>query len=182
MQLDLPDCFNLRLAATLRKRGEYAMVQLDRRDLLAVFSALAAVAVGGGEAAAQTPPRGRLTTQELSASRVIRFGDLPVVTQDNGGVQRSVMSGTLPTGEFIEIHETVLPRGKTPHPPHHHPNSEWLFIQSGTLEYNDNGTIVPIGPGDIVFSASNVSHGLNNVGTTDATYIVFSVGKQSSAS
>jgi mannose-6-phosphate isomerase-like protein (cupin superfamily) len=160
------------------------MVQLDRRDLFTVFSALAAVAVAGGEAAAQTAPqtprRGQLTTQELSASRVIRFGDLPVVKLDNGGVQRPVMSGTLPTGEFIEIHETVLPRGKTPHPPHHHPNSEWLFIQSGTLEYNDNGTIVKIGPGDIVFSASNVTHGLNNVGTTDATYIVFSVSKQSS--
>jgi mannose-6-phosphate isomerase-like protein (cupin superfamily) len=42
------------------------------------------------------------------------------------------------------------------------------------LDYNDNGRIVAIGPGDIVFSASNVSHGLNNVGTADARYIVFS--------
>jgi mannose-6-phosphate isomerase-like protein (cupin superfamily) len=156
------------------------MVQLDRRDVFAVFSAFA-VAVAHGEGAAQAPPRGRLTTEELSASRVIRFSELPAVKLDNGGVQRPVMSGTLPTGEFIEVHETVLPRGKTPHPPHHHPNSEWLFIQSGTLEYNNNGTIVPVGPGDVVFSASNVTHGLNNVGTTDATYIVFSVSKQSSA-
>jgi mannose-6-phosphate isomerase-like protein (cupin superfamily) len=154
------------------------MADLNRRDLLAVFSALAALTVAGGDAEAQTPPSGRLTTAELSKSRVLRFKDLPVVTLDNGGVQRRVMSGTLPTGEFIEIHETVLPAGKTPHAPHHHPNSEWLFIQSGTLEYDDNGTTVPVGPGDIVFSASNVSHGLNNIGTTDATYIVFSVSKQ----
>ena len=157
------------------------MRQLDRRDLFTVFSALAAVAVAGGDGAAQTPPQGRLTTEELSASRVIRFSELPVVKLENGGVQRRVMSGTLPTGEFIEVHETVLPGGKAPHPPHHHPNSEWLFIQSGTLEYNDNGMIERVGPGDIVFSASNVSHGLKNVGTTDATYIVFSVSKQSSA-
>ena len=40
---------------------------------------------------------------------------------------------------------------------------------------------MPVGPGDIIFSASNVSHGLTNVGATDATYIVFSVSKQSSA-
>ena len=155
------------------------MADVDRRDFFVVFSALAALAASGVEAAAQTPPQGRLTTAELSKSRVIRFKDLAVVKLDNGGAQRRVMSGTLPTGEFIEIHETVLPAGKTPHPPHRHPNSEWLFIQSGTLEYNDNGTIVPVGPGDIVFSASNVSHGLNNVGKTDATYLVFSVSKQS---
>jgi mannose-6-phosphate isomerase-like protein (cupin superfamily) len=153
------------------------MDEMDRRGLFAIFSALA-MAAAGGEAQAQTPKQGRMTTRQLSQSRVIRFRDLPVVKLDNGGTQRPVMSGTLPTGEFIEVHETVLPAGKTPHPPHRHPNSEWLFIQSGRLEYNDNGRIVPVGPGDIVFSASNVSHGLNNVGTADATYIVFSVSKQ----
>jgi XRE family transcriptional regulator, regulator of sulfur utilization len=153
------------------------MQTMDRRDLFAAFSAFAAV-MGSDSAMAQTPAKGRMTTKELSKSRVIRFKDIPAVKLDNGGVQRPVMSGTLPTGEFIEVHETVLPAGKTPHPPHHHPNSEWLFIQSGKLEYNDNGRMVAVGPGDIVFSASNVSHGLNNVGTTDATYIVFSVSKQ----
>jgi mannose-6-phosphate isomerase-like protein (cupin superfamily) len=158
-------------------KKETQMEGLDRRGLFAMFAALA-LADMGGEALAQTPEQGRMTTKQLSQSRVIRFKDLPVVNLDNGGTQRPVMSGTLPTGEFIEVHETVLPAGRTPHPPHKHPNSEWLFIQSGTLEYNDNGRIVPVGPGDIVFSASNVSHGLNNVGTADATYIVFSVSKQ----
>jgi mannose-6-phosphate isomerase-like protein (cupin superfamily) len=154
------------------------MADMHRRDLFAVFSALAALAAAR-DAGAQTP-QGRLTTKELSSSRVIRFADLPVAKQDNGGAQRRVMSGTLPTGEFIEIHETVLPAGKTPHAPHHHPNSEWLFIQSGTLEYSDgDGSTVPVAPGDIIFSASNVTHGLKNVGTTDANYIVFSVSKQS---
>jgi quercetin dioxygenase-like cupin family protein len=151
------------------------MEEMDRRSLFAMVSALA-MATSGAEA--QMPRQGRMTTKQLSQSRVIHFRDLPVVKLDNGGTQRPVMSGTLPTGEFIEVHETVLPAGKTPHPPHKHPNSEWLFIQSGTLEYNDNGKMVAVGPGDIVFSASNVSHGLNNVGTADATYIVFSVSKQ----
>ncbi len=157
------------------------MADVDRRDFFAVFSAMAALAAAGVEAAPQTAP-GLLTTAELSKSRVMRFMDLPVVKQENGGAQRRVMSGTLPTGEFIEIHETVLPAGKMPHPPHHHPNSEWLFIQTGTLEYSDGGgTTVPVAPGDIIFSASNVTHGLKNIGTTDASYIVFSVSKQSAA-
>jgi quercetin dioxygenase-like cupin family protein len=153
------------------------MADLDRRDLFAALSAFAALAATSVDLDAQTP-QGRLTTEELSTSRVVRFAELPVVKQDNGGAQRRVMSGTLPTGEFIEIHETVLPAGKTPHAPHHHPNSEWLFIQTGKLEYDKEGTLVPVGPGDIIFSASNVTHGLKNVGTTDAAYIVFSVSKQ----
>jgi mannose-6-phosphate isomerase-like protein (cupin superfamily) len=152
---------------------------VDRREFFAVFSAVAALVAAAGEADAQSPPSGRLTTKELSSSRVVRFADLAVIKLDNGGAQRRVMSGTLPTGEFIEIHETVLPAGKTPHAPHRHPNSEWLFIQQGKLEYDNDGTIVPVGPGDIIFSASNVMHGLHNVGTTDASYIVFSVSKQS---
>ena len=153
------------------------MADIDRRELLALFTAVAAVAATGGDAAAQTS-QGRLTTAELSKSRVVRFTDLPVIKLDNGGEQRRVMSGTLPTGEFIEIHETVLPAGKTPHASHKHPNSEWLFIQSGKLEYDNDGTLLPVGPGDIIFSASNVTHGLRNVGTTDGSYIVFSVSKQ----
>jgi mannose-6-phosphate isomerase-like protein (cupin superfamily) len=153
------------------------MADIDRRDLFAVFSALAALAVTGGDAGAQTP-QGRLTTAELSKSRVVRFKELAVIKLDNGGEQRRVMSGTLPTGEFVEIHETVLPAGKMPHAPHHHPNSEWLFIQSGTLEYDNDGTTIPVAPGDIIFSASNVTHGLKNVGTTDGSYIVFSVSRQ----
>jgi mannose-6-phosphate isomerase-like protein (cupin superfamily) len=154
------------------------MTTMDRRSLLTLLSGLAAVAVATDDALAAPLAQGQLTTAQLSSSRVLHFKDLPAVTLDNGGTQRRVMSGTLPTGEFIEIHETVLPAGKMPHAPHQHPNSEWLFIQSGTLEYDDNGTTIPVGPGDIVFSASNVLHGLNNVGTTDATYIVFSVSRQ----
>ena len=153
------------------------MATIDRRDVFTMFSALAVLA--SGDLLAQSTPQGQLTTAELSRSRVVRFKDLPVVTLDNGGEQRRVMSGTLPTGEFIEIHETVLPAGKMPHAPHKHPNSEWLFIQTGTLEYDQDGTIVPVGPGDIIFSASNVMHGLRNVGEASARYIVFSVSKQS---
>ena len=148
------------------------MEQLDRRDLFAVFSALAAAGVTAGSAGAAEPPI-------LSSSQVLRYADLPVRKFPNGGEQRRVLSGTLATGEFIEVHETMLPAGETPHPPHKHPNSEMLFIQTGTLEYiDDDGSRLPVGPGDIVFSASNKIHGLKNVGTTPATYIVVSISKQ----
>ena len=147
------------------------MENLDRRDLFAALSALAALGTAAAAASAAEAPT-------LSESKVIAFKSLTVRKFPNGGEQRRVISGTLTTGEFIEVHETMLPAGQTPHPAHKHPNSEMLFIQTGALEYDDDGKITPVGPGDIVFSASNKMHGLKNVGTTPATYIVVSVSKQ----
>jgi quercetin dioxygenase-like cupin family protein len=150
------------------------MESLDRRDLFAVFSALAAVGVTAGAAGAGEP-----SSPVLSSSKVLRYADLPVRKFPNGGEQRRVLSGTLTTGEFIEVHETMLPAGETPHPPHKHPNSEMVFVQSGQLEETgEDGKTTSVGPGDIIFTASNRMHDLRNVGTTPATYIVVSVSKQ----
>ncbi len=148
------------------------METIDRRDVFRVLSVFAAMGAASGTAHAAEPAT-------LSTSKVIKFADLPVRKVPNGGEQRRVMAGTLTTGEFIEVHETMLPAGETPHPPHKHPNSEMLFIQTGNVEYIDeDGSRTPAGPGDIVFTASNKMHGLKNPGTTPATYIVVSVSKQ----
>ena len=146
------------------------MNALDRRDMFAVLSAFAALGMGAAEAA---------DAPTLSTSKVFKFADLPLRKFPNGGEQRRVLAGTLPTGEFVEVHETMLPAGEMPHPPHKHPNTEMLFIETGDLRYiDDDGSLIPVGPGDIVFTASNKMHGLKNVGTVPATYIVVSVGKQ----
>jgi quercetin dioxygenase-like cupin family protein len=152
------------------------MEDMDRRNLFAAFSAFAAMTAAG---TAQAAPRtGFQTTAQLSKSQVFKYADIPVRKFPNGGTQRPIMSGTLPTGEFIEIHESMLPAGQMPHPPHKHPNTEILFIQAGTLEYLDAGKMIAVTANDVVFSASNISHGLKNVGTTPASYIVCSISKQ----
>jgi len=148
------------------------MQALDRRSLFAAMGALAAI---GGVASAAPESAGAT----LSQSKVLKYAELPLRKFPNGGEQRRVMVGTLPTGEFLEIHETMLPAGEMPHPPHKHPNTEILFIQTGSVEYIDeDGSRTPAGPGDIVFTASNKTHGLKNIGTTPASYIVVSVSKQ----
>jgi quercetin dioxygenase-like cupin family protein len=95
---------------------------------------------------------------------------------DGGGEFRPILKGTLPTGESLEAHETTLPVGGSPHPPHRHPHSEMWLIREGTIEISINGTNHRLGPGGAGFVRSNDEHGIKNVGTTPATYFVVAVG------
>ncbi len=145
------------------------MADLNRRDfgmMAAAFAALAGVAEAQGDAG-------------MGTSTVFRFSELPVKKSANGGESRAVMHGTLPTGEFVEVHETMLPPGQMPHAPHRHSHSEFILIREGSVEHWNNGKVeAPAGPGDIIFNAHGVGHGLKNVGTTPAKYFVVAVGVQ----
>lgn len=156
------------------------MQNITRRELLAAISALAAFGTAGAESA--FPQSGSQKDEKsrdpiLSKSQTFDFDALPVTKNANGGVMRRVISGTLPTGEFIEVHETTLSAGQMPHPPHRHRNSELLFIREGQLEYLNDGRPEAVGPGGVVFTASNVMHGLKNVGKTAANYFVIAISR-----
>ena len=161
------------------------MNSLNRRDLciaLSSFATLAGVArAQTNELPANSPEitaaNGSSNEKVLNQQRAIRFEDLPVKKTANGET-RPVFQGRLPTGESIEMHETSLPPGHMPHPAHKHRHSEIMCIREGTLEFDNNGTPERIGPGGVVFAASNVMHGLKNVGDTTAQYFVIAIGRE----
>lgn len=151
------------------------MKNLSRRDLCVALSALAAV----GSVSSQAQATGGPNEKVLSRSMTWPFDSLPVKRNANGGTGRAVVQGVLATGEAVEIHETMLPPGQMPHPAHKHRHSEFMFIREGELEFDNDGTKERVGPGGVIFAASNVMHGLKNVGSTPANYFVIAIGRES---
>jgi quercetin dioxygenase-like cupin family protein len=148
------------------------MENLNRRDLLVALSAFAAI----GSVQAQTPAKPG--EKVLSESQAFPFESLEMRKNTNG-VSRPVIQGVLATGEAVEVHETTLLPGHMPHPPHKHRHSEFMMIRDGDVEFDNNGKKQRVGPGGVIFAASNVMHGLTNLGDVPANYFVIAIGRES---
>jgi quercetin dioxygenase-like cupin family protein len=94
----------------------------------------------------------------------------------NSAVIRAVLKGKLATGEALEVHETTLPPGATPHPPHRHLHTEMWLIREGTVELTVEGKSTEMGPGSVGFVRSNEEHGIKNIGRQASTYYVVAIG------
>jgi len=153
------------------------MENLNRRDMFLGLTSLTALMTAGVAAA-----DGQSGDQPvLAQSRSFAFDALPVKKSANGGASREVIHGFLATGEYVAMHQTLLPPGQMPHPPHKHRNSEFICIREGTVEYYHDDKTERVGPGGVIFNASNQMHGMKNVGTVDAQYFVIEIGRTTDA-
>lgn len=135
---------------------------ITRRDVSVALVAAAFSMAGMRVVSSQT---GRM------GSTVFDWTAMKAQPNKTGAVRRVVQRPTATLDE-LEIHITTLLPGETPHPPHQHPAEELLIIKEGTVESLVNGQLQRVGPGSIVFQASNQLHSLRNVGDTPATYHV----------
>jgi quercetin dioxygenase-like cupin family protein len=165
------------------------MKNLTRRDLCASLPALALFASAFSEAqtpAATAPATVKDPIAALTAgpetipphSRTFAYDELPVFRNPSGAITRTVMQGTLPTGEFFELHETTLEPGQMPHPPHRHRHTECILLREGTIDFLTGETWHTVTPGGVTYAASGELHGVKNNGTVPALYFVVAIGKQ----
>lgn len=64
----------------------------------------------------------------------------------------------------------LLEPGASPHPPHRHPEEEFLIVSEGTGEIECDGKVTQVGPGSILYCAGNTLHGITNTGKTQMTF------------
>jgi XRE family transcriptional regulator, regulator of sulfur utilization len=134
---------------------------LTRRDGLVAL--VAAAITAGGFAWAQG--------SSAKGSWVIDWDSVPAKATDSGSV-RSFYNGPTATLKNLDVHVTTLNPGGAPHAPHRHPNEEMLIVKSGTIEALINGDWKKVGPGGVIFLASNIFHGVRNIGNGPAEYDV----------
>lgn len=135
---------------------------ITRRDVVvSVLSGLTVLGVAGA-VRSQEPVLG---------SAAFDWGSL-TVQATKVGARRNFFDRPTATLDQLEIHATTLNPGEVPHAPHQHPDEELIIVKEGTVEALVNGRTQRVGPGSVIFQASNQLHGLRNVGTGQATYHV----------
>lgn len=74
------------------------------------------------------------------------------------------VAGETPASKDFVTGRLVLDAGQSPHPPHVHPEEEVMVIESGTGEIFCDGKTTKVGPGSVMYTAPNASHGIVNTG------------------
>jgi mannose-6-phosphate isomerase-like protein (cupin superfamily) len=64
----------------------------------------------------------------------------------------------------------ILDPGASPHPPHRHPEEEFLIIAAGTGQIECAGETTEVGPGAMMYCAGNTLHGIVNTGKVPMTF------------
>ena len=136
------------------------------KNLAAAASALPAAAAVSARLAAQQPEK-----KPILGPTVFDWNELKDNPSNVGSVRNVVRQPTATLDE-LEIHITTLKPGLASHEPHRHVNEELIIIREGTVETLSDGVWKRVGPGSIIFNASNSLHGLRNVGTAPAVYHV----------
>jgi mannose-6-phosphate isomerase-like protein (cupin superfamily) len=131
-----------------------------RRDVFqfAGLNALAALAAG---ASADRLPN---STLDASRAKLTRegFGDLRIYFDGPTEQLKSITAGSL-----------RLKAGMSPHPPHQHPEEEFMVITEGTGEITVEGKITKVGPGTMMYCAAGRLHGIVNTGKTPLLFYFY---------
>ncbi len=152
---------------------------ISRRDVVAGLIAMPC-ALEALAAPTPDPDPGLEKTGQIMGPTVFEWEDMKPVKTATGEV-RSLCKAPTATVDQLEMHVTTLNPGQASHPPHRHVNEELIIIREGECETLSDGKWVKVGPGSVVFNASNSLHGFRNVGTTPATYHVINWSPNKSA-
>ncbi|MGN7887825.1 cupin domain-containing protein [Dyadobacter sp. 22481] len=112
-------------------------------------------------------------TASILESSIFDWNNIAVRATATGSVRTFFRSQTATTDE-LECHVTTLNPGEASHPPHKHPEEEVIIVKEGTVEALVNGEKKKVGPGSVIFQASDQMHSIRNAGKTPATYHVIS--------
>ncbi len=90
------------------------------------------------------------------------FGDVRMYFEGRTDLLSAVTAGSL-----------MLEPGASPHPPHQHPEEEFLLVAEGAGEILVEEKVTQVGPGALMYCAGNTLHGITNTGPTRMTFYFY---------
>lgn len=95
------------------------------------------------------------------------------LTQEPFGDQRVFFDGPTEQLKSMTAGSLALKPGMEPHPPHRHPEEEFLLVTEGTGEFLSGGKTTKVGPGSMLYCEGNHLHGVRNTGSTPLLFYYF---------
>ena len=117
---------------------------------------LAGICLGGAIpllTASESPIPNRVTKPSEAKITHEPFGDLRIFFDGPTGQLKQVTAGSL-----------SLKPGMEPHPPHQHPEEEFMVVTEGSGEILVGGKTVKVAPGSMMYCEGNKLHGVKNTG------------------
>lgn len=134
---------------------------MDRRTL---FAAMGAAMAGAGVAEAKL------------ADKVLGTSDVDVIPESYGEA-RIYFDGPTDQLKVMTAGSVTLKPGASPHPPHKHPEEEFMLVSDGECEISVDGEITKCGLGSLMYCAADKLHGIENTSTKPMTFFFFKWAK-----
>jgi quercetin dioxygenase-like cupin family protein len=140
---------------------------MNRRTFLASAVVLPGAVV---EASGQMTHVDAKQEGEPLRSSVVRRSSLTATGDAPGAKARTNFNGPTKQLAAVATGSVSLAPGARPHPPHQHPEEEFLIIGSGSGEIEIDGVVTQVAAGDMMYAEANVLHGIKNTGHTEMTF------------
>ncbi|QJR82918.1 cupin domain-containing protein [Alteromonas pelagimontana] len=121
--------------------------------------------------AAMLAPVCATPAEELTTSAIMPLKDATAEKGD-GWVFYSYFTGDTVGTEQSLTGLAVIQPGKEIHPPHVHPEEEYLMVTQGNGVWTVNGKDTPASTGDMLYASPWESHGIKNTGDIPLKFVV----------
>jgi len=95
------------------------------------------------------------------------------LTMEPVGEHRVYFEGATDQLKFMIAGSLLLNPGMTPHPPHQHPEEEFMLVTEGTGEIECDGKTTQVGPGSMMYCAGGKYHAIVNTGSTPMLFYYY---------
>lgn len=131
----------------------------NRRDVMRMMTA--ALLPAAGLPAAARIPNDVFGSGQANLKRE-PFGDLRIYFDGPTDQLKAMTAGSL-----------VLKPGMSPHPPHQHPEEEFMLVTEGAGEISLEGKVTPVGAGSMMYCAAGRLHAITNTGKTPLLFYFY---------